>query len=164
MIKAGIGYDIHPLVEGRKLVLGGVMIEHPKGLGGHSDADVLTHSICDALLGCLGEGDIGIHFPDADERYRGESSINFLLTIKKMIDKKGYSVGNIDSVIIAEKPRLAPYLEQMKAKISDALQISAEKINVKATTHEHLGVIGKEEAIAAYSVALLEKKGSTNER
>ncbi len=157
MYRVGIGYDLHPLAEGRPLVLGGVTIPFPRGLEGHSDADVLTHSLCDALLGAVGKGDIGQHFPESSPQYKGISSLILLERVMEIIVKGGYSVVNIDSVIIAEHPKLAPHIGQMKVKLSRAMKIEPEKISIKATTSEGLGFLGRGEAIAAHTVALVSK-------
>lgn len=158
MYRVGIGYDLHPLAKGRLLVLGGVTIPFPRGLEGHSDADVLTHSLCDALLGAVGKGDIGHQFPESSPQYKGISSLILLERVMEIIVKGGYSVVNIDSVIIAEHPRLAPHIEQMKVKLSRVMKIEPEKISIKATTSEGIGFLGRGEAIAAYTVALVAKQ------
>jgi len=157
MIRIGNGYDVHCLVENRSLIIGGVSIPYYKGLLGHSDADVLVHAIMDALLGACGERDIGKHFPDTDDSYKGISSLKLLKRVKEIIKEKGYRVGNIDSIIVAQAPKMASYIEQMKKNIGDALDISEESINVKATTTEGLGFEGKGEGIASYAVACLYK-------
>ena len=158
MIRIGHGYDVHKLVEGRRLILGGIEIPYDKGLLGHSDADVLTHAVMDALLGAIGAGDIGRHFPDTDERYRGISSILLLREVAALLDKNGYAVGNIDVTVIAQKPKLAPYLGQMALVLSEVLHCEPTDINIKATTEEHLGFTGAEEGIAAHAVCLLSKE------
>lgn len=152
-IKTGIGYDIHPLKKGRKLILGGVEIPFDKGLSGHSDGDVVIHSICDAILGAIGEGDIGEHFPDTDEKYKNICSVNFLVDVRKMLEVKKIKIINIDVIVIAEKPKILNYKLAMKEKIAKALKISSERINIKAKTNQGLGVIGKSSAIACFSVA-----------
>ena len=154
-MKVGIGYDIHRLVTGRRLVLGGVEIPFEKGLSGHSDADVLTHSICDAILGALGKGDIGLHFPDSDPKYKDISSLILLGKVSEIMTEANFQVNNLDSVIIAQKPHLLPYIEDMKKNISRVLKISREVINIKATTNEGLGLIGQGEGIAAYAIVSL---------
>ncbi len=156
-MRVGIGYDVHKLVEDRPLILGGVNIPFDKGLLGHSDADVLTHAIMDALLGALGLGDIGQHFPDTDEKYKGASSIGLLEQVGSIIRGAGYMIVNIDSVIMAEKPKMAPYLEIMKINISKALGIEPSMVNIKATTTEGLGFVGTGQGMAAKAVVLLEK-------
>lgn len=156
-MRIGHGYDVHRLVEGRKLILGGVEIPHETGLLGHSDADVLLHAISDAILGAIGEGDIGRHFPDTDPAYRGASSIRLLQQVMLLAEAKGCRIGNVDGTIVAQKPKLAPYIPQMKTNIASALGCDPERVNVKATTTEELGFAGRREGIAAYSVALLEE-------
>ena len=155
--RIGNGYDVHKLVEGRKMILGGVEIPYDKGLLGHSDADVLVHSIMDALLGACGESDIGKHFPDNDMTYKGISSLVLLGKVKDILCSKGYSIANIDSIIVAEKPKLSPYIDDMKEKISGILQIDKDYIGIKATTSEGLGFTGRGEGIAAYAVANIYK-------
>ncbi len=154
-IKVGHGYDVHRLVEGRSLILGGVKIEYEKGLLGHSDADVLCHAIADALLGAAGERDIGYHFPDTDERFRGISSLLLLAECKNIISARGFEISNIDATVIAQKPKLSPYIDTMKLNIADALDIDAENVNIKATTEEKLGFTGSGEGIAAHAVCLI---------
>lgn len=159
-MRIGIGYDIHPLVEGRKLFLGGVEIPYYKGLLGHSDADTLLHALCDAMLGAAGLGDIGRFFPDSEAEFHNISSIKLLERANEMVGNKGLCVSNVDSVIIADEPRLEPFKEKMRELIAAALKIEKDDVCVKATSQEGLGVIGRGEAIAAYAVALLkEKKG-----
>ena len=156
MNRVGFGYDVHRLVEGRKLILGGVEIPHTHGLLGHSDADVLTHAIMDALLGAAGLGDIGIHFPDTDDRYKGISSLKLLKeVISKLLDE-GYVVGNVDATLIAQKPKLAEFIPMMKKNLSEALNTDISRVNIKATTEEGLGFTGHEEGISAQAVCLLE--------
>ena len=156
-MRIGNGYDVHALKEGRKLILGGVEIPHSMGLDGHSDADVLIHAIMDALLGAAACGDIGKLFPDNDDKYKGISSILLLKEVKKAIEKKGFSVVNTDSVIIAQSPKLAPYIEKMRKNIAEALETDVENVSVKATTTEHLGFEGRKEGIAAMSVCLINR-------
>ena len=151
----GMGYDIHRLVPGRQLVLGGVTIPFEKGLLGHSDADVLIHAVCDALLGASGMGDIGIHFPDTDPQFKGISSMKLLIWTYAMIVEKGFGIQNIDSTIFAEAPKLNPYCESMRKNIGQVLDLEPERINIKATTAEGLGMIGKGQGIAAMCVVLL---------
>jgi 2-C-methyl-D-erythritol 2,4-cyclodiphosphate synthase len=153
--RIGIGYDLHRLGPSASLTLGGIEIPHEKGLIGHSDGDVLSHAITDALLGACGLGNIGEMFPDTDDRYKGISSLKFLSRTAEVIRKKGYEIGNIDSNILAQRPKLLPYFPQMQAKIADVLGISSDNVHVKAKTMEHLGVIGTEEAMAAEAVALV---------
>lgn len=157
MYRIGHGFDAHRLVEGRQLVLGGVDIPFEKGLLGHSDADVLTHAICDALLGATAMGDIGRMFPDADERYRGISSLVLLEQVVKAISSAGYRVSNIDTTVAAQAPRLAPYAEAMRENIAKAVGVEAGQISVKATTTEKMGFTGRGDGIAAWAVALIEK-------
>ena len=157
-MRIGHGYDVHRFADDRQLFIGGVEIPYTKGLLGHSDADVLLHAVCDALFGAAGLGDIGKHFPDSDPAYKG---IDSKLLLKKTIEKireKGFSVSNIDATVIAQVPKLAPYIENMKNCIADICDISAERVNVKATTEERLGFTGREEGIAAHAVCLLEEK------
>ncbi|MBE6543958.1 MAG: 2-C-methyl-D-erythritol 2,4-cyclodiphosphate synthase [Ruminococcaceae bacterium] len=158
--KIGHGYDVHRLVEDRKLILGGIEIPHSLGLLGHSDADVLLHAISDSLLGAAALGDIGKHFPDTDEQYKGADSAVLLAHCVKLISQKGFSVGNIDATIIAQKPKLAPYIPLMKRKIANILAVSEDCVNIKATTEEKLGFTGSEEGIAAHCVAIIVKKPS----
>lgn len=159
MIRIGTGYDVHKLVKDRKLILGGVEIEHTSGLLGHSDADVLVHAIMDSLLGAAALGDIGKHFPDTDDRYKGISSIELLKRVKDILAGSGYVVSNIDSTIIAQKPKLLPYIETMRHNIADALDININCINVKATTTEKLGFEGQELGISADAVCIIKSKG-----
>lgn len=157
-MRIGHGYDVHRLVTGRKLILGGVEIPHATGLLGHSDADVLLHAISDAILGAIGEGDIGRHFPDTDPAYKGASSINLLRQVMLLAKEKGYVTGNIDATIVAQKPKLAPFIPLMAENVATALGTDPDRINIKATTTEELGFAGREEGIAAYSVVLMEKR------
>lgn len=152
----GIGYDVHRLVEGRKCVLGGVEIPHPKGLEGHSDADVLIHAIADAILGAIGEGDIGKHFPNSDARWKGAPSRVFLEEIRRMLGDRGGRIANVDATVIAEAPKVLPHAPAMKAHIAKALGIDAGRVNLKATTNEGMGFIGREEGIAAFATACVE--------
>ena len=154
-MRVGFGYDLHRLVSGRPLVLGGVAIDFGLGLDGHSDADVLVHAICDALLGAVAMGDIGGHFPPGDSRFAGISSLKLLQRVGSILSESGWEVVNLDSVIIAEAPKMAPYTAEMREKISAALGISAGQVSVKATTTERLGVCGRGEGIAAQAVALV---------
>jgi len=155
--RIGNGYDVHRLVEGRKLILGGVEIPHHRGLDGHSDADALCHAICDALLGAVGAGDIGHHFPDTDPQWKGISSLLLLEKVGKVVSDQGYKVGNTDATLIAQEPKLAPYIDKMRQNIAKALAIGPGQVNVKATTTEKLGFPGREEGIAADAVVLVEK-------
>ena len=156
MIRCGIGYDVHRLAEGRKLILGGVEIAHSHGLEGHSDADVLLHAIADALLGAIGAGDIGQHFPNTDESLRGISSIEILKRVTKLLAEKRARVVNIDATVLAEEPQLAPHVAAMRKKIADAVGTSDSNVSVKATTNERLGAIGRGEGIAAIAIASVE--------
>jgi 2-C-methyl-D-erythritol 2,4-cyclodiphosphate synthase len=158
MIRCGIGYDVHRLAKGRKLILGGMDIAHSRGLEGHSDADVLSHAIADALLGAIGAGDIGQHFPNTDESIRGISSIEILKRVTKLLAEKSTRVVNIDATIIAEAPKLAPHIAEMRKIIADAIGISDSNVSVKATTNEKLGAIGRNEGIAAMAVASVEQE------
>ncbi len=158
MFKTGIGYDVHCLVKGRKLVLGGVLIPHDKGLDGHSDADVVLHAVCDALLGALGQGDIGEHFPNTDKRYHNIASIELLETVYLLVGKMGYVIENIDTVILAEEPKVNSYKSAMKTCIAKVLQIDEGCVNIKATTTEGLGAIGRKQGIAAYATVLLRRR------
>lgn len=154
-MRIGFGYDIHPLVRGRKLILGGVEIPFEKGLQGHSDADVLVHALCDAILGALGEGDIGKHFPDTDPRFRGISSLQLLRAVAARMEGRGFLVGNLDSTVVAEKPKIGGFIPRMKEQIAAALGMTREQINIKATTAEGLGFIGDGQGMAAYAVVLI---------
>lgn len=158
MIRVGTGYDVHKLVEGRDLILGGVKIPHTTGLLGHSDADVLLHAIMDAMLGAVAMGDIGKHFPDTDPAYKGASSMKLLEHVYQLIRQEGYVVGNIDATIIAQRPKLRPYIEEMEKNIAKVLQIDANQINVKATTEEQLGFTGRMEGISTQAICCLIKK------
>ncbi len=156
MLRIGHGYDVHRLVEGRKLIVGGVEIPHEKGLLGHSDADVLLHAISDALLGAAALGDIGCLFPDTDERFKGADSLMLLKEVVEVLKKNGYSVVNIDSTLLAQRPKMRPYIDEMRQNIAEACGISADFVSVKATTEEKLGFTGREEGISAHAVCLIE--------
>jgi 2-C-methyl-D-erythritol 2,4-cyclodiphosphate synthase len=158
MIRCGIGYDVHRLVEGRKLILGGVEIAHSHGLAGHSDADVLSHAIADALLGAIGAGDIGQHFPNTDEAFRDMSSLEILRRVTKLLADKKARVINVDATVIAETPKLAPHVPAMRKKIAHAISLSESNVSVKATTNESLGAIGRGEGIAAMAIATVEQE------
>ncbi len=158
MIRIGIGYDVHRLVEGYPCILGGVEIPHEKGLKGYSDADVLLHAICDALLGAAGEGDLGRHFPEGDPKWKGISSLRLLEEVALILLQKGHLVMNIDAVVIAEKPRIAPFVDPMRINISRRLSIEPAAVNIKATTNEKIGFIGRGEGIAAQAVCLIERR------
>lgn len=157
-MRIGHGYDVHRLVEGRKLILGGVDIPYEKGLLGHSDADVLAHAIMDALLGAAALGDIGKLFPDNDPAYEGADSMKLLARVAEVLDEKGYAIGNIDATVIAQKPKLAPYIEQMRRRMAEVCGIDMEQLSVKATTEEKLGFTGSGEGIATHAVCLIERK------
>ena len=154
-MRIGHGYDVHRLTEGRRLIIGGVDIPHDKGLLGHSDADVLIHAVMDAVLGALALGDIGRHFPDTSDEFLGIDSMHLLTRVKRLLDSKGGSVVNIDATVIAEKPKLAPYIEKMRENIAFCLGVDTERVNVKATTEERLGFTGSEEGISAHAVVLI---------
>ncbi len=155
--RVGLGYDVHSLVPERPLILGGVRIPFHQGLAGHSDADVLSHAVGDALLGAAGLGDLGRHFPDTDPQYKGIESVRLLERIGSLLRREGLVVGNIDVSVVAQEPRLAPYIQEMQAALSKVLNISVDQINIKATTTERLGFAGRQEGMAAYAVALLIK-------
>ena len=157
MTRFGMGYDVHQLVENRKLIIGGVDIPYEKGLLGHSDADVLLHAISDALLGAAALGDIGKHFPDTDPRYKGADSLKLLEEIGNLLAAKGYVVGNVDATIVAQKPKMLPHIPQMRENIARVLRVDIDQINVKATTEEHLGFTGSGQGISSYAVAGIER-------
>jgi 2-C-methyl-D-erythritol 2,4-cyclodiphosphate synthase len=159
MTRVGLGFDVHPLVEGRPLVLGGVEVPSPRGLGGHSDADVLTHAVADALLGALALGDLGQHFPDSDPRYRGISSLRLLAEVLERVRSRGGRVVNIDATLVAETPRLAAWLEPMRTRLAETLGLAVDQVSVKAKRAEQLGALGRQEGIAAMAVALVEVAG-----
>lgn len=156
-MRIGHGYDVHRLVEGRDLILGGVKIDYEKGLLGHSDADVLLHAVSDALLGAAGLGDIGRHFPDTDPKYKGADSLGLLREVHRKISEKGFRVGNIDVTMIAQKPKLKDYISQMQKNIAAAVNVAPDRVNVKATTEEKLGFTGTGEGMACHAVCLLEE-------
>ena len=156
--RIGQGTDIHRLVEGRKLILGGVEIPWEKGLLGHSDADVICHALSNALLGAIGEGDIGRHFPDSDPRYKGASSIELLRVVMTLVKERGFRVGNADLTILAEKPKLSPYKEAIRQNLAAELDVNPNDVNIKATTSEKMGFVGREEGMMAEAVVLLEKQ------
>jgi len=155
-VLVGIGYDSHPFADGRRLVLGGVEIPHDRGLAGHSDADVLTHAVIDALLGAASLGDIGEHFPDADERHRDADSLELLRRVVELLTSMGLAVGNVDATVIVEAPRIAPHRERMRASLADGLGVEPARVSVKATTAEGMGFIGRGEGAAALAVATVE--------
>jgi len=154
-MRIGIGYDVHKLVENRDLIIGGVKIPHDKGLLGHSDADVLVHAIMDALLGAAALGDIGKHFPDTDAQYKNADSVILLKKVVNLLSNKGYSIVNIDSIVIAQQPKISPYIEKMRSNIAAACGIDIDEVSVKATTEEGLGFTGREEGIAAKAIVLI---------
>jgi 2-C-methyl-D-erythritol 4-phosphate cytidylyltransferase/2-C-methyl-D-erythritol 2,4-cyclodiphosphate synthase len=158
LVRIGFGYDSHRLVEGRRLVLGGVEIPHDRGLSGHSDADVLIHAICDAILGAVAAGDIGRHFPDTDASYKDISSLKLLEHVRRISDQRGYDVHHIDSTVMLEKPKIMEYISDMSMKLADTLKISSENISIKAKTNEGMGFIGRQEGVAAYAVVTMTKK------
>lgn len=156
-MRIGHGYDVHRLVEGRDLILGGVKLNYPMGLDGHSDADVLLHAVSDALLGAAGLGDIGLHFPDTDPRYKGADSLRLLEVVGEKVKERGFRVGNIDVTMIAQKPKLRPHIPAMQENIAKALGIDPSRVNVKATTEERLGFTGRQEGMSCHAVCLLEE-------
>lgn len=155
-VRIGIGYDIHPLSKGRKLILGGIEIPHTQGLAGHSDADALVHAVCDAMLGAMGEGDLGRHYPSSDPRFKDISSLVLLEEVSGLLARKGYRLINLDTVIVAQAPQLGPYVAGMRIRLAEVLKIDPSAINVKVKSGEHLDAIGREEAIAAHAVCLIE--------
>ena len=154
-MRIGTGYDVHRLVKGRKLIIGGVEIEHTMGLDGHSDADVLLHAITDAMLGAAALGDIGLHFPDTDEKWKGADSVELMQAAQKLLSDEGYEIVNIDSTVMAEEPKLRPYIDSMRGRIADALGLDVGSVSVKATTEEGLGFTGAKQGIAAQAVVLI---------
>ena len=156
-MRIGCGYDVHQLVVGRPMILGGVRLSFEKGLAGHSDADVLVHAVIDAILGAAALGDIGKHFPDTNTNYANVSSLLLLKEIASLLNKKRYKVVNIDSTVVLERPKLAPYIDQMRKNVADCLELNQDEVSVKATTSEKLSFVGKEEGVAAYAVVLIEK-------
>jgi len=155
-VRVGIGYDIHPLVAGRKLILGGIEVSHAKGLDGHSDADVLTHAVCDALLGAMGEGDLGTHFPASDQRYKDIASLKLLAEVVSMMARKNCRLVNLDTVVNAQAPKLAPHLAAMKDALAKTMGVEPARINLKVKSGEGQGVVGREEAMTAQAVCLIE--------
>ena len=156
-IRIGFGYDVHKLVEGRPLILGGVTIPHEKGLAGHSDADVLIHAVCDAMLGAAALGDIGTHFPDANREFEGIDSRILLRKCKDLVSNENYSIGNVDATVVAQKPKLAPYIEEMRRAVAQDLGVDSDRVSVKATTSEALGFEGRREGISASATVLIFK-------
>jgi len=157
--RIGFGYDVHRLVQGRPLILGGITIPFGKGLLGHSDADVLTHAVMDAILGALGKGDIGRHFPDSDPMYKGANSLSLLKEVEESLRQEGFTVNNLDATIVAQEPKLTTYLEEMGKQLSHVLEVDPGSVNVKATTSEGLGFCGRGEGLAAYAVVTLKRAG-----
>lgn len=157
MLRIGNGYDVHKLVEGRKLILGGIEIPHTKGVLGHSDGDVLIHAIMDAMLGALALGDIGQHFPDTDMKYENIDSTILLTRVKELIAERGYKIINLDSIIVLQKPKVKPYIDAMRKRVAEVLEIDIEQVSIKATTEEKLGFTGDESGVKSYCVVLLEK-------
>jgi 2-C-methyl-D-erythritol 2,4-cyclodiphosphate synthase len=157
MARSGIGFDTHAFATGRRLIIGGVDIPHEEGLAGHSDADVLTHAVIDALLGAAGLGDIGQHFPDTDQRFEGADSIELLRAVVIHLGEHGFSIGNVDATVVLERPKLAPYRDAIRASLATALGLAPEDVNVKATTGERLGFVGRGEGAAALAIATLER-------
>ncbi len=156
-LRVGQGFDVHPFVEGRRLVLGGVEVPYHLGLAGHSDADVLIHAICDALLGAAGMGDIGHHFPDSDAAYAGVDSTKLLAQVVRLLAEAGWRLGNVDATVVAQRPKLAPYIDAMRARLAEVLAVAQAQINIKATTTEKLGFCGRGEGIAAQAVVLISR-------
>jgi 2-C-methyl-D-erythritol 2,4-cyclodiphosphate synthase len=159
-LRTGIGFDVHAFEKGRKLILGGIEIPFDKGLSGHSDADVVLHAITDALLGSLALGDIGIHFPNTDEKYKNAESLIFVKKAKELVEEKGYEISNVDVAVVLEKPKISPHILKIRGNISKILSLSVDRISIKATTSEKLGFVGREEGAFAYAVATVVKKKS----
>ncbi len=160
--RTGFGFDVHAFAENRKLIIGGVEIPHDKGLEGHSDADVLLHAICDAMLGALSLGDIGIHFPDTEVKWKNADSAVLLKSVNDLIQAKGYELGNLDCVLAMEKPKISPYVERMKNRIAEILSVDSDQISIKATTTEKLGFVGRTEGVACFATVLLMQKDSND--
>jgi len=160
-MRMGIGFDVHEFSEGRRLILGGIEIPYAKGLGGYSDADVLSHAICDALLGASGEGDMGEHFPDSDIAFKDVSSLELLERTLELVSKKGFQIENVDTIIIAEEPKLSPFKESIRKKLAETLHLSETQVNIKAKTSEGLGYLGRSEGIASYAVVSIVPKDSS---
>ncbi len=156
--RIGTGFDVHRLVAGRPLMLGGVRVEHPRGLEGHSDGDCLLHAVCDAILGALGAGDLGRHFPSTDSRWKDAPSLRFLEAVARLMSDEGYAIGNLDATVVAQAPALAPHLEAMRARIAQALAAPAEAVSIKAKSADGLGAVGRGEGIAAQAVVLLQRR------
>lgn len=160
--RTGIGFDVHAFAENRKLIIGGIEIPYNKGLVGHSDADVLIHAICDAMLGALSLGDIGIHFPNTDEKWKNADSAVLLKYVNELIQAKGYELGNLDCVLAMEKPKVSPYVDKMKNRIAEILNVNSDQISIKATTTEKLGFVGRAEGVACFATVLLMQKDSND--
>jgi 2-C-methyl-D-erythritol 2,4-cyclodiphosphate synthase len=159
MIRVGFGFDVHQLVEGRELWLGGVQIPHSVGALGHSDADVLLHAVCDALLGAVALGDIGKHFPDTDQRWKGADSKVLLKAVVELLDERGWTVGNVDASLVLERPKIMSHVPAMQRIIAELLRVGEDAVSIKATTNERMGYVGREEGVCAYAVALVQRKG-----
>jgi 2-C-methyl-D-erythritol 2,4-cyclodiphosphate synthase len=159
MIRVGFGFDVHQLVEGRELWLGGIQIPHSVGALGHSDADVLLHAVCDALLGAVALGDIGKHFPDTDQRWKGADSKVLLKAVVELLDERGWTVGNVDASLVLERPKIMPHVPAMQRIIAELLRVGEDAVSIKATTNERMGYVGREEGVCAYAVALVQRKG-----
>jgi 2-C-methyl-D-erythritol 2,4-cyclodiphosphate synthase len=159
MIRVGFGFDVHQLVEGRELWLGGVQIPHSVGALGHSDADVLLHAVCDALLGAVALGDIGKHFPDTDQRWKGADSKVLLKAVVELLDERGWTVGNVDASLVLERPKIMPHVPAMQQIMAELLRVGEDAVSIKATTNERMGYVGREEGVCAYAVALVQRKG-----
>ena len=158
MIRVGFGFDVHQLVEGRELWLGGVQIPHSVGALGHSDADVLLHAVCDALLGAVALGDIGKHFPDTDQRWKGADSKVLLKAVVDLLDERGWTVGNVDASLVLERPKIMPHVPAMQRIMAELLRVGEDAVSIKATTNERMGYVGREEGVCAYAVALVQRK------
>lgn len=158
MIRVGFGFDVHQLVEGRELWLGGVQIPHSVGALGHSDADVLLHAVCDALLGAVALGDIGKHFPDTDQRWKGADSKVLLKAVVELLDERGWTVGNVDASLVLERPKIIPHVPAMQRIMAELLRVGEDAVSIKATTNERMGYVGREEGVCAYAVALVQRK------
>ena len=158
MIRVGFGFDVHQLVEGRELWLGGVQIPHSVGALGHSDADVLLHAVCDALLGAVALGDIGKHFPDTDQRWKGADSKILLKAVVDLLDERGWTVGNVDASLVLERPKIMPHVPAMQRIMAELLRVGEDAVSIKATTNERMGYVGREEGVCAYAVALVQRK------
>ena len=159
MIRVGFGFDVHQLVEGRELWLGGVQVPHSVGALGHSDADVLLHAVCDALLGAVALGDIGKHFPDTDQRWKGADSKVLLKAVVELLDERGWTVGNVDASLVLERPKIMSHVPAMQRIIAELLRVGEDAVSIKATTNERMGYVGREEGVCAYAVALVQRKG-----